>query len=79
MAPFRSGMPEPPAERAADDLRELVERQRAAIDRLERKVDALADELGVGFAGRCRHCEDGVLQWSDGALVCSDCGFSQPV
>lgn len=76
---FHSGMQKSSESRTEEDLDELVERQQATIDRLERKVDALANELDVGFAGQCSHCEEGVLQWSDGALVCSGCQFTHAV
>lgn len=48
-----------------------------AIDRLERKIDALAGEVGVEFAGQCARCEEGLVIVRDGALVCSRCSFSR--
>lgn len=72
-------MQESPEGRASEELREVVERQRATIDRLERKVDALADAVDVGFAGQCSHCEEGLLMWADGALVCSTCQFAEQI
>ncbi|QLG28762.1 hypothetical protein HUG10_14980 [Halorarum halophilum] len=57
----------------SEELREIVERQRDAIDRLERKVDALASELDTSFGGRCTRCEDGVMLRKDMSLVCSSC------
>lgn len=56
-----------------EELRELVERQRESINQLERKIDALASELDLGFGGRCTHCEDGVMLRKDMSLVCSSC------
>lgn len=76
---FDSGMQKSSESRTDEDLSELVERQQEMINRLERKIDALANELDVGFAGQCSHCDDGVLQWSDGALVCSGCQFTHAV
>lgn len=68
-----------PNARTAEDLSRQVEDQQASLHRLERMVDAIADNVGIGFAGRCSNCEDGILLWSDGALVCSDCSFVQRV
>lgn len=56
-----------------EELGKIVERQRDAIDRLERKVDALASELDTSFGGRCTRCEDGVMLRKDMSLVCSSC------
>lgn len=56
-----------------EELRDLVERQQDVIDRLERKIDALAAELDLGFGGRCTHCEQGVMLRKDMSLVCSSC------
>lgn len=57
----------------SEELREIIEQQQDAIDRLERKVDALASELDTSFGGRCTRCEDGVMLRKDMSLVCSSC------
>lgn len=49
------------------------------LDRLERKVDALANEVGIHFVGYCSDCEEGLILSRDNALVCSNCTFSRPL
>lgn len=63
----------------ASNLEERVERQQRTIERLERKVEALASAADVQFAGPCDRCEEGLLVWGDGALSCTSCTFSQVV
>lgn len=61
----------------SSELDDRLETQQRAIDRLERKVEALADAVGAEFAGPCTRCEDGVVLFRDGALVCTGCSFSR--
>ncbi|MFB6219278.1 MAG: hypothetical protein ABEH77_08940 [Halobacteriaceae archaeon] len=55
-----------------------TEPEGARLDRLERVVEALADEVGVSWQP-CTHCEEGVVLRSDGRMWCTDCEYSRHV